>query len=968
MIANFIRLFGTLGILFISTVLNTYAQKFEANHIDYSYGLSNSQVLDIQQDENGFIWMGTNGGGVYRWDGQNLKPLNDSLKYENTEAILPGPEGIWLSTYSNFLFVDNTIDTLPVSAKDEMVYYLYHIANKVVSVTGKGLINVYEPDDQMLIDSLRVDDAKEGKFNIFKKDDVLYLFTYSSVYRITIEKNSLQLRKMLDSDRHDLARDGKLLYYQYHSTNDGWIYQDKDSLYFLDTNLKVINKVKSPFKTYIQQFQQFKSYYWLGTLNGLYQCEISKGIMRVTDKVMDYPVSRILATKDNLWVGSVYGLFDIHNPIIYLIEENDEIINTGYFGFEKVNDEVWAASIFNGVHIYKEGQLVDTILFKNERENATRCVFDYDDEYVLVGTSYGIMKVDKRTKAYTKLENLPFMVNGILRKNEDTLYLATRRKGLVELTGDQFTTYQSGSRTTSLWSILQHGNQLYLGSEDGLKRFDGDKLVTVEVGENYDQYPVTSIDVVNDSVLAVGYAQKGVILYNTLSGKIGHTLNEQNLLSSGYVYFLRYIDKALWVGTSLGVDVITFNNSGISSIHLKDYAKVAGAETNLDAIITLDSVVWASTITGTISIPRNITSLENSKTLYPVIIERVEPLSFAGTDDFLEQLETNQNEDNILQIPYGHGSIKILFNSADFSNREVNFVYQLKGYDPEPNEATENKFATYKQLPPGAYEFEVWRDGNRSDLASVRFQITTPFYRKEYFKASVFIVVATIIILTVWYQSNQKSKKAIEREKIRQQAQNELRKEMAIDFHDEMGNHLAKIINLSGVLKLQGVPKKQEPVVSKIEDAARELFNSTKDLIWSLKRENNNLEEIFFHIKDFSDQLFDKTSTNVRLYKSEDFSRVFFNPKASRDLSLIIKEAVTNIYKHAYAQNVSISFLWNKKSVLISITDDGVGFSCDRIVNRNGLKNMQQRAARSEFAYKIKSQPNKGTEVKLEIS
>jgi len=83
----------------------------------------------------------------------------------------------------------------------------------------------------------------------------------------------------------------------------------------------------------------------------------------------------------------------------------------------------------------------------------------------------------------------------------------------------------------------------------------------------------------------------------------------------------------------------------------------------------------------------------------------------------------------------------------------------------------------------------------------------------------------------------------------------------------------------------------------------------------------------------------------------------------------ITREALNNIIKHAKAGNVSIRIQQESESILVEITDDGVGFEPEkaRCTGCLGLVNMQERAQSQGWQLDIESSLGNGTRIKVEI-
>jgi len=87
----------------------------------------------------------------------------------------------------------------------------------------------------------------------------------------------------------------------------------------------------------------------------------------------------------------------------------------------------------------------------------------------------------------------------------------------------------------------------------------------------------------------------------------------------------------------------------------------------------------------------------------------------------------------------------------------------------------------------------------------------------------------------------------------------------------------------------------------------------------------------------------------------------------------IIQEALTNVHKHARAKMAEVTMNMQPTRVVIVIKDDGQGFDVARTEanlhkNKNlGLISMRERAELEKGVLEIRSQPGRGTEVKVEV-
>ncbi|WP_418604660.1 tetratricopeptide repeat-containing sensor histidine kinase [Hwangdonia sp.] len=81
----------------------------------------------------------------------------------------------------------------------------------------------------------------------------------------------------------------------------------------------------------------------------------------------------------------------------------------------------------------------------------------------------------------------------------------------------------------------------------------------------------------------------------------------------------------------------------------------------------------------------------------------------------------------------------------------------------------------------------------------------------------------------------------------------------------------------------------------------------------------------------------------------------------------IIQESLQNIYKHAKATLVKISFEVKNNVFCLTINDNGTGFDVNKAKKGIGLKNINSRVVEIKGDLTIKSELNKGTTIKIKV-
>jgi len=83
----------------------------------------------------------------------------------------------------------------------------------------------------------------------------------------------------------------------------------------------------------------------------------------------------------------------------------------------------------------------------------------------------------------------------------------------------------------------------------------------------------------------------------------------------------------------------------------------------------------------------------------------------------------------------------------------------------------------------------------------------------------------------------------------------------------------------------------------------------------------------------------------------------------------VAQEALNNALKHAHANRVAVCLHQDKKTVILEIADDGIGFDPIAAQKRGrfGLRGMKERATRLGGKLTVQSRPGKGTKVRVEV-
>jgi signal transduction histidine kinase len=199
----------------------------------------------------------------------------------------------------------------------------------------------------------------------------------------------------------------------------------------------------------------------------------------------------------------------------------------------------------------------------------------------------------------------------------------------------------------------------------------------------------------------------------------------------------------------------------------------------------------------------------------------------------------------------------------------------------------------------------------------------------------------------------------------KQQAIEKERTRIAMEMHDDLGSGLTTIRYLAGGLSAT-MPEGMKNKASKIVNSAQELIDSMNDIIWTIKSDNNSLEELLAYIRKQAAEQLENGAIDYRFDFPNAIPDIKLSSEQKRNLLMISKEAVHNIVKHAMASHVKLKAETRNGILQLSFIDNGRGINIiEKKHSGNGLKNMQRRA--EEIGAEMEIRNSQGTTVSVTI-
>ena len=326
---------------------------------------------------------------------------------------------------------------------------------------------------------------------------------------------------------------------------------------------------------------------------------------------------------------------------------------------------------------------------------------------------------------------------------------------------------------------------------------------------------------------------------------------------------------------------------------------------------------------------------------------------------------------SVLTLPQNQNTFSLEFASIDYySNGKNTYKYLLHGQDQAWVQAGDRTYVRYANLEPGTYVFKV-KSANRDGVwneheRTLSLTITPPFWRTWWFSALYLIVIAGGTFAVAQGRLKRIGRQQKQRLKIALDAQEQERRNIAQDLHDEVGSRLATLkLYVSSLTRYLKESADADLLKTEIMDIIQISLVDIRRLLRELSPRTleqygyaaaveelvnrinaSNQIQVTFECRKLSDQLTKALETG--LYR-------------------ITQELLNNTLKHAEATEITISVISSGKSISFFYSDNGRGFDYVKAKRGLGIGNIRSRVAVLEGQMKWFTKPSEGLEVTIEI-
>jgi len=413
-----------------------------------------------------------------------------------------------------------------------------------------------------------------------------------------------------------------------------------------------------------------------------------------------------------------------------------------------------------------------------------------------------------------------------------------------------------------------------------------------------------------------------------------------------------------WVLTDQG---LKFGSTNLWT-HIREEHGLPDASGITNALLVSgDSVVWAGFREGLIRYrisKSGQVQISTGKTyLQKYFINEME---YSETAQRVENGISFANKGQRLQLQLGTVGL--------FDQQPAEYRYRLLGISDQWQDLGNNNNIYLQSLSPGKYILEATAiDASGKTLEPIKITIfsSQPYWETWWFKLAIvgaIILFVSGISYLIYRRRLQSERSKYEKELLVAQERDRIAREL----HDDLGTDLSSILYLSDtdgealdaedqaeIVELsQGALSRMRVIVNALDGGEATLGNFWKTTI----------REARAACRRYKVDLIVKDNPGPALGK------VMLKQLMRRNLDLLIKESVSNALRHGAPTVLTLSLICERqKALVLTITDDGIGFEMNKINRGMGLGNLEDRAKNLGGNITISSEINAGTKICITI-
>jgi ligand-binding sensor domain-containing protein/signal transduction histidine kinase/DNA-binding response OmpR family regulator len=929
--------------------------------------LRSSDISSLHQDSKGRIWVGTIEGGLHLYNRRKDAFVSISSPHSVTSIGSDTTGKLWVGTTGGLINVDaeshkiSTFSSIPripdQISKGRILSVAIDSKQRVWVGSSKGLYKIDPSADEEeyvnYLQSLPDDaDSRAVKSIIEDHEGNMWVGTFSGLFKL--DRNGGVIKHfMYESGNKNSLSSNMVFAIALEDEHHIWICND--------AGLDIINTRNGHFTRYGPDTRaQFslsnksvrsilidnEGICWLGTYKGgvnKYDKNLAIFGLKRSDVNDPYGLSAPFVTSfaetgsGELFVGTDGGGLNLYNRKTNLFKK---------FPINPKNKN--AAS----------GLAILTLELASENE---LWIGTFQDGLFQFNPKTGFYNQYTRGKDSSSLSNNDIFA--IKKDNSGKLWIGTNGGGVhrYDPATKLFTRYYNQGTPVSQRTIPLNGyirdilldkhGKLWIASHGtGIAVFDPVSNKSVLLDKQTSNLPgniVFSILEDKKGNIWVGTFGEGLALYNHKSKKFTSYGEKEGLASNIVNKILEDAQGRIWISTNQGISSFDLENkkftnyTSFNGIQSKTFVHGAGLRAS-------DHTLFFGGIAGFNYIDTR--SLPSGKNIPPIVLKdlRIGNRSITPADSNF--IDADISVAKTISLDYRQ-NFSIGYAALDYTNpKQVHYRHRLLGMQAEWTETGVNNLASYTNLSPGKYLFEVQASNDGINWSprttSVAVIVKPPFYLTVY--AYIFYLLTPLVIVFVMRRRGiQKLKRQFKEQQQRAEAEqaqelDRLKIKFLTNLSHEFRTPISLILAPVDNLLVKTKATELHPPVIAIKRNAKRLLNLVDQLLDFRNMQQHELaldlsqKDIILYIRDTCDQFSDLSiRKGVQFQIGSTLSQLIMDFDANK-LERILFNLLSNAFKFT-PKGGEVKLEINEQSdpegkqwLTITVTDTGIGIPEDK--------------------------------------
>lgn len=941
-------------------------------------GLPQNSVNAIAQTPDGYLWVGTR-EGLVRFDGVRFAALDDPAVSHLREApinvLTVCRDGtLWIASENNgvtrlsdgkFTHFLKT-NGLP----DNQIQCMLETSDGSLWLGGvAGLVRYREGKFERLLDNGMLTN-NSVKALCEDRNEILRVATVTGLASVDLKGNVSRdnfgigsVPGIFKAARVD--REGRL----WLGATDGLICLENNKRISYSENLSWLERIITTI--YEDRFGQL----WVGNYEGLSR--------RVNANVLPWWVGRngisdlvnvVYEDREgNLWVGGRDGLYRLSPARFVTLTRQDGLnVNNVMSVLEDQSGTMWFGTWFGGVNSFKDG-VFGSITTKNGLNYDTvLALHEARDGGLWVGMesrlgieSLGVVNhihqpdANNHPPSFRNISNT--VVRAFYEETDGTLWVGTAN-GLHRVRGKEYVTFTTaeglaGNDVTVVMKDRQE--RLWFGTDGGLSQWTKNGFTNFTTANGLSHHYVNALYEDAGGDLWIG--TRGGGLNRLRAGKFSHYSTRHGLFNDEVYEILEDDLGYLWMSCRRGLFRVSrqqfdaFDQGRIQRVNCTVFGRKDGLNTaQFNGVSkpagwkSRDGRLWFASIGGVVAVePRiRVNDLAPPLSIEEVVVDQ-RPLW---------QNRITRRKPALVGIPAGSGRVEIRYTALSLQAAEKNrFKYRLEGVDKDWIDAEGQRAATYNNVTPGRYRFQLMGSNNdgvwNEDPVTLMLRFEPHFWQTWWFR--MLIVLTPVGIAVAIYRARVARLRELEN----------LRMRIAADLHDDVGSRLTKVAMVTELAEREASSGESAKAhIQNIRRTVRDITRAMDEIVWTINPRNDTLDHLANYIFHYAQEYFQDTGVRCRMDLPAVLPEQRLPTEVRHNLFMAVKEALNNILKHAAATEVRIGLSLENEILKITISDNGHGMEAGKgDPTGAGITNMRERLDKIGGQFNWQSEPGNTT-------